>query len=70
MIEIKKADFKWDSEYNSELTLHAIDFKVTHGQKIAVIGDVGSGKSSFLAAILRQIRLVGLGEVRVCGSVS
>ena len=50
-------------------TLQNISLKARQGQKIAIIGDVGAGKSSLLAALLGQIRNVR-GEFKVCGSVS
>jgi ABC-type polysaccharide/polyol phosphate transport system ATPase subunit len=34
------------------LCLRDIDFKVKHGEFIAVVGDVGSGKTSLLSAII------------------
>lgn len=47
-----------------------ISLKARKGQKIAVIGDVGSGKSSLLAALLGQIRQVGGDEFKVYGTTS
>jgi ABC-type transport system involved in cytochrome bd biosynthesis fused ATPase/permease subunit len=59
VINIANASFKWDGAETSEPTLQNITLKAKQGQKIAVIGDVGSGKSSLIAAILGQIRNVG-----------
>jgi len=66
MIDITNADFIWDG---TEPTLQGINLKLKKGQTTAIVGDVGSGKSSLLAAILRQIKLVK-GDIKVCGSVS
>ena len=55
---LKNASFKWDGAETAEPTLLNITLKAKQGQKIAVIGDVGSGKSSLIAAILGQVRNV------------
>ena len=58
VIDIDNASFKWDGAETAEPNLQNITLKAKQGQKIAVIGDVGSGKSSLIAAILGQVRNV------------
>jgi ABC-type multidrug transport system fused ATPase/permease subunit len=50
-------------------TLSSFNFQVKKGELVAVIGAVGSGKSSFLAALLGEMNLQS-GKVRCSGSVA
>ncbi|XP_012058533.1 PREDICTED: probable multidrug resistance-associated protein lethal(2)03659 [Atta cephalotes] len=59
---------KWE-EKQSENTLENLNLEIEKGKLYAVIGMVGSGKSSFLSAILGEISLTE-GQVKVNGSVS
>ncbi|XP_011877742.1 PREDICTED: probable multidrug resistance-associated protein lethal(2)03659 [Vollenhovia emeryi] len=59
---------KWE-ERQSENTLENLNLEVEKGKLYAVIGMVGSGKSSFLSAILGEINLTG-GQVKVNGDIS
>jgi len=59
---------KWE-EKKSENTLENLNLKIEKGKLYAVIGMVGSGKSSFLSAILGEISLTE-GQVKVNGGVS
>ncbi|KAJ3130188.1 Canalicular multispecific organic anion transporter 2 [Nowakowskiella sp. JEL0407] len=60
LMKFKNASFKWDGDLDhphlSNLTL-----KIKRSQIIAVVGDVGSGKS-LLAALMGQIKLAPIGE--------
>ena len=57
---------KWlDSD--REDTLKGINFKVNPGQLVAIVGQVGSGKSSLLNVILKELPVhSGSVEVRNC----
>ncbi|XP_018045577.1 PREDICTED: multidrug resistance-associated protein 4-like [Atta colombica] len=59
---------KWE-EKQSENTLENLNLEIEKGKLYAVIGMVGSGKSSFLSAILGEISLTE-GQVKVNGGVS
>ena len=61
-IEIEEADFSWDEESVTP-TLRQINFGIKHGEKVAICGPVGAGKSSLLHAILGEMP-------KVCGTVS
>ncbi|KAI3763370.1 hypothetical protein L1987_53827 [Smallanthus sonchifolius] len=53
-IRIKDGNFAWDPE-SPVATLRDVNLEVKCGQKVAVCGSVGSGKSSVLYAILGEI---------------
>uniref|UniRef100_A0A914Q7L0 ABC transporter domain-containing protein n=1 Tax=Panagrolaimus davidi TaxID=227884 RepID=A0A914Q7L0_9BILA len=54
-IEVQTATFSWDSDRNIPATLRNIDLTINRGQLVAVVGKVGSGKSSLLSAILGEM---------------
>jgi ABC-type multidrug transport system fused ATPase/permease subunit len=64
-ILMKEANFSWDKD----VSLKSISFNAKKGQLIAVVGDVGSGKSSLIAALLRQMNQQG-GVNEVHGKIS
>ncbi|KAF6164725.1 hypothetical protein GIB67_040977 [Kingdonia uniflora] len=66
-IRLHAGAFSWDQEASS--TLKGVDLEVIRGQKIAVCGPVGAGKSSLLYAILGEIPKVS-GSVEVFGSIA
>ena len=66
-IEISKASFKWTNE-EEEPYLKEIDLKVKEKSLVAVVGTVGSGKSSLLSAILGEMQHVD-GTVAIKGSL-
>ncbi|KEH25773.1 putative xenobiotic-transporting ATPase [Medicago truncatula] len=53
-ISIKCADFSWEGN-SSKPSLRNINLDVRHGQKVAICGEVGSGKSTILATILGEV---------------
>lgn len=56
-------------EFNKTLSLRSVNFKCYEGEFVAIVGEVGSGKSSLLKAILGELQKVS-GEARVGGSVA
>ncbi|WCJ39572.1 ABC transporter C family member 8 [Euphorbia peplus] len=67
-VSIQGGNFSWDPEVKIS-TLKEVNLDVKQGQKIAVCGPVGAGKSSLLYAILREIPKTS-GMVNVFGSVA
>jgi len=70
----KNSTFKWniDSEIN-EFCLSIMKFEAHKNKVIAVVGDVGSGKSSFLAALLGKMNYINDNNGSECivhGSIS
>eukprot|EP01052_Picozoa_sp_SAG31_P028191 SAG31_NODE_2699_length_5225_cov_2.190987_4_plen_556_part_00 len=66
-LTISNASFSWD-EAGREL-LQNVSFEAGRGELVAVIGSVGSGKSSLLAAALGEMRRTG-GTHTVRGTVT
>lgn len=66
-VEVKDGVFSWEDE--GEVTLKGINFKIKKGELAAIVGTVGSGKSSLLAAVLGELHKFS-GKVRVCGTTA
>nr|POF24399.1 abc transporter c family member 14 [Quercus suber] len=67
-VEVKDGVFSWDDE-NGEEALKNINLEINKGEITAIVGTVGSGKSSLLAAILGEMHKI-TGKVRVCGTTA
>ncbi|KAH7677213.1 Xenobiotic-transporting ATPase protein [Dioscorea alata] len=61
-------DFSWEANATA-LTLEKINLFVNRGEKVAVCGPVGCGKSSLLLAIIGEIPKTS-GLVEICGSIA
>ncbi|XP_074291978.1 ABC transporter C family member 3-like [Silene latifolia] len=66
-IEITDGNFSWGPALSSAATLRNINLKIPRGSKIAIVGTVGSGKSSLLSSILGEMGKIS-GNVMVSGS--
>ncbi|KAK3091915.1 hypothetical protein FSP39_023706 [Pinctada imbricata] len=66
-ITVDKASFTWEKD--AEKTLSNISLEIPEGSLVAVVGSVGSGKSSLLSAILGEMEKLK-GSVNVKGSVA
>ncbi|KAM7523629.1 hypothetical protein LguiA_013531 [Lonicera macranthoides] len=66
---VKSASLSWD-ENPVKSTLRNINLKVNVGEKVAICGEVGSGKSSLLAAILGELSSDIEGVIQVYGNVA
>ena len=56
-VSMENATFTWDVD-SPIPTLSDISLKIPHGSSVAIIGSVGSGKSSLISAILGQMHSV------------
>ncbi|KAG2442750.1 hypothetical protein HXX76_002831 [Chlamydomonas incerta] len=66
-VSIRDGTFAWDG--SSEPVLRDVTLEVPRGQLCMIVGQVGSGKSSLLAAVLGEMNRRA-GSVRVMGSVA
>ncbi|KAG7207731.1 hypothetical protein KM043_009345 [Ampulex compressa] len=67
-IALENATTKW-LPYDKDDTLHNINIKVQPGELIAIVGQVGAGKSSLLNVILKELPLLS-GSIKVNGSLA
>ncbi len=65
VFKMTNASYSWDPTA-PEATLKDIDAKIPRGSLVAVVGRVGSGKSTFLSAILGDVDRVDKGGNVTC----
>jgi ABC-type multidrug transport system fused ATPase/permease subunit len=61
-VQVQDGNFSWKAS-GTDLSLRNVNLRINRGEKVAVCGPVGSGKSSLLYALLGEIP-------RISGSVS
>uniref|UniRef100_A0AC35TPP3 ABC transporter family protein n=1 Tax=Rhabditophanes sp. KR3021 TaxID=114890 RepID=A0AC35TPP3_9BILA len=70
-ITIDNGQFSWDNLYDSKSNLCNINLNIDKGQLVAVIGKVGSGKSSLLQAMLGEMpQMDGESTVTMNGTIA
>lgn len=57
-VEVKDGIFCWDDESKGDYDLKGINLEIKKGDLTAIVGTVGSGKSSLLASILGEMHKV------------
>ncbi|XP_054784020.1 ABC transporter C family member 8-like [Prosopis cineraria] len=67
-VEIQAGNFSWDLDSISP-TLRDLNVKIKWGQKIAICGPIGAGKSSMIYAILGEIPTIS-GTAKVGGTIA
>ncbi|XP_028787012.1 ABC transporter C family member 14 [Neltuma alba] len=67
-VEIKEGSFSWDDE-GEKVALEVSELEIKNGALAAVVGTVGSGKSSLLASVLGEMHKIS-GQVRVGGKTA
>ncbi|KAL5020060.1 hypothetical protein ScPMuIL_002952 [Solemya velum] len=67
-ISVDNGIFTWDKQ-SYKPTLYGLNLKVKEGQLIAVVGRVGSGKSSFISALLGEMHKIQ-GHVSMKGQLA
>nr|XP_043610795.1 ABC transporter C family member 4-like [Erigeron canadensis] len=68
-IEIKNGCFSWDDEAAEGAAVKNLNFEIKKGELAAIVGTVGSGKSSLLSAVIGEMHKIS-GKVKVCGSTA
>ncbi|CAN6163714.1 unnamed protein product [Urochloa humidicola] len=67
-VHVQDGNFSWNAN-RADLSLRNVNLSISRGEKVAVCGPVGSGKSSLLYALLGEIPRIS-GSVEVFGSVA
>ncbi|KAG5231750.1 ABC transporter family member [Salix suchowensis] len=67
-VEVKGGIFSWDDEAEGEV-LKNINLEIKKGELTAIVGTVGSGKSSLLASILGEMHKIS-GKIKICGTTA
>ncbi|KAG0452559.1 hypothetical protein HPP92_025223 [Vanilla planifolia] len=69
-VDVSDGVFGWDDDAGADAAwLKGINVHIRRGALAAVVGTVGSGKSSFLSCLLGEMHRIA-GKVRVCGSTA
>ncbi|XP_035883030.1 canalicular multispecific organic anion transporter 1 isoform X2 [Phyllostomus discolor] len=67
VVQFSEASFTWDQD--SEATIRDVNLDIMPGQLVAVVGTVGSGKSSLMSAMLGEMEHVH-GHISIKGSIA
>src|SRR5687768_14821076 len=66
-ITIGNATFSWTKD-KSDIYLKDLNVKIKEGELVAIVGQVGSGKTALLSALLGDMEKVS-GDVNIAGTV-
>ncbi|CAF4290926.1 unnamed protein product, partial [Adineta steineri] len=69
IIKVEDGSFSWSNSPEDPLILKNINFKIPQGSLVALVGPVGSGKTSILAALLGEMNKIN-GQVNVSGTIA
>lgn len=67
-LTIENLSFSYHTEVGSDLHLEGVSMRILRGERIALIGESGSGKTTFLK-IIRELYTPQKGEIRLDGKV-
>ena len=69
-IDIKKGTFNWESTGSTTPTvLNNVNLSIKKGSLVAVVGHVGSGKSSLISAMLGEMNVIS-GSLNTTGKIA
>ncbi|XP_026534013.1 canalicular multispecific organic anion transporter 1 isoform X2 [Notechis scutatus] len=66
-VKFREASFAWDQD--SDVTIKDITLEIAHGSLVAIVGSVGSGKSSLISAMLGEMENIK-GDINIQGSMA
>ncbi|KAG8147407.1 hypothetical protein E2320_022931, partial [Naja naja] len=66
-VKFHEASFAWDQD--SDVTIKDITLEIAHGSLVAIVGSVGSGKSSLISAMLGEMENIK-GHINIQGSMA
>uniref|UniRef100_A0AC35TJK4 Multidrug resistance-associated protein 1 n=1 Tax=Rhabditophanes sp. KR3021 TaxID=114890 RepID=A0AC35TJK4_9BILA len=68
-ISIERGTFSWDNDYDSKSNINGVNLDIEKGNLVAIIGRVGSGKSSLISAMLGEMNKMS-GTVNINGTIA
>ncbi|KAJ0743495.1 putative ABC-type xenobiotic transporter [Helianthus annuus] len=68
-VEVQNGSFSWHDDLSEGETVKNLNFEVKKGELAAIVGTVGSGKSSLLASVIGEMHKTS-GKVKVFGSTA
>ncbi|CAF3925067.1 unnamed protein product [Rotaria sp. Silwood2] len=68
-IKIENGSFRWSTSIEDPIILKNINLKIHQGSLIAIVGSVGSGKTSILSVLLGEMSKIN-GQVDVSGTIA
>lgn len=70
-VSVQNGSFSWNDDEDASIgeTIKNLNFKIRKGELAAIVGTVGSGKSSLLASVIGEMHKVS-GKVTVTGSTA
>ncbi|CAF3640789.1 unnamed protein product [Rotaria sordida] len=69
IIKIENGSFRWSNSIDDTIILKNINLKIRQGSLVALIGSVGSGKTSILSVLLGEMNKI-TGQVDVNGTIA
>uniref|UniRef100_A0A8C5SHP2 Uncharacterized protein n=1 Tax=Laticauda laticaudata TaxID=8630 RepID=A0A8C5SHP2_LATLA len=66
-VKFHEASFAWNQD--SDVTIKDITLEIAHGSLVAIVGSVGSGKSSLISAMLGEMENIK-GHINIQGSMA
>ncbi|XP_071738320.1 ABC transporter C family member 4-like [Rutidosis leptorrhynchoides] len=68
-VEVKNGSFSWQDDPSEGDMIKNLNFEIKKGELAAIVGTVGSGKSSLLASVIGEMNKIS-GKVKVYGSTA